>query len=179
MKNDAALLSLGLALSALGGFLFSCAPSAPQTEAKSAGSLEEAEAPLATSSVEADPLAQNSDAAQGDSTDDESARSEPKFTPGMSVVDATNAVPVGGQRLDIEQEALAAPLMQPELYEPCGLQGHHHFKVKVAVWDGRAVGLDVTTQPNDTKLESCLRQQLSGVEWKDKAKSLNTVEYNY
>lgn len=174
MKNDAPLLSLGFALFALG-----CAASSPRAEPPSASSAEEGEEMSSTNSSDADPLAQDSEASRAGSPDSESAASEPKFTPGMSVVEATNAVPTGGQRLDIEQEALAAPLMQSELYEPCGLQGHHHFKVKVAVWDGRAVGLDVTTQPNDTKLESCLRQQLSGVEWKDKAKSLNTVEYSY
>src|SRR5690606_1453192 len=102
---------------------------------------------------------------------------EPAFAPGMSVLDATNAVPASAQRLNIEQERLAEPLMQPELYEPCSLQGHHHFTLRVAVWDGKAVGLDVDTK--DPKLASCLRTQVEGVEWKDKAKSLNTVEYTY
>lgn len=128
----------------------------------------------------------SADSTEAEASEEASSLSEldggeisPQFTPGMSVVEATNAVPDSAQRLNIEQEALAAPLMDPGLYEPCALAGHHHFKVRVAVWDGRAVGLDVSTQPSDSKLESCLRQQLSNVEWKDKAKSINTVEYSY
>jgi hypothetical protein len=133
---------------------------------------------------------QSSDDVEGDAellddTSDEttndsaSAPQEPHFTPGMSVVEATNAVPSTTQRLNIEQEALAEPLMDPKLYEPCALRGNQHFQLRVAVWDGRAVGLDVTTKPVDAKLEACLRQQIAGVEWKDKAKSINTVEYSF
>lgn len=156
-----------------------CASSPPQAEPESPSDVTSSEALPQASAPGSSSSAQSADPAASGAKGPEDAAAQPEFAPGMSVVDATNAVPAGGQRLDIEQEALAAPLMRPELYEPCELQGHHHFKVKVAVWDGRAVGLDVTTQPNDAKLESCLRQQLSGVEWKDKAKSLNTVEYSY
>ncbi len=109
----------------------------------------------------------------------EAQAEEPSFTPGMSVVEATNAVPSSVERLNIEPERLAEPLMKPELYEPCGLASHKHFQLKVAVWDGRAVGLDVTTKPKDEKLEACLRQQIGQIVWEDKAKSLNTVEYSF
>lgn len=120
--------------------------------------------------------------AEEEGSDSESAPTEavePAFTPGMSVLEATNAVPSSAERLNIEQERLAEPLMKPELYEPCGLAQHKRFQLKVAVWDGRAVGLDVTTKPKDEKLEACLRQQIGTIEWPDKAKSLNTVEYSF
>ncbi len=151
-----------------------------------AGSKEPAEAPESSSTEEPwvailpdeTPPSKQSREAAPDATDTESSTA-PEFRPGMSVAEATNAVPDSVERLNIEQEALAAPLMDPELYEPCGLAGHHHFTLRVAVWDGRAVGLDISTQPNDEKLESCLRQQISDVEWKEKAKSINTVEYSY
>ena len=120
------------------------------------------------------------DESPNEPADDHAAESqEPHVTPGMSVLEATNAVPSTTQRLNIEQEALAEPLMDPKLYEPCALQARNHFKLRVAVWDGKAVGLDVTTNPADPKLEACLRQQISSVEWKDKAKSINTVEYSF
>lgn len=109
----------------------------------------------------------------------EESTSEPEFRPGMTVTEATNAVPPSAERLNIEQERLAEPLMEPKLYEPCALQGHHHFSVRVAVWDGKAVGLDINTKPQDEKLATCLRRQIEAVEWEDKAKSLNTVEYSY
>lgn len=131
----------------------------------------------------AEPSAASDDSASS-SQDTETADASgdgvtPEFRPGMSVNEATNAVPPNVERLNIEQERLAEPLMDPKLYEPCSLQGHHHFTVKVAVWDGKAVGLDVSTKPNDEKLAACLRQQIQDVEWEDKAKSLNTVEYSY
>lgn len=109
----------------------------------------------------------------------EPVAAEPEFRPGMSVLEATNAVPSSAERINLEQERLAAPLMKAELYEPCKLASHKHFQLHVAVWDGRAVGVDVTTKPKDPKLEECLRQQISTIEWEDKAKSLNAVEYSF
>jgi hypothetical protein len=68
--------------------------------------------------------------------------------------------------------------MDPKLYESCKL-GIAHFKVKVAVWDGKAVGIDLTTIPNNPKLGDCIKGRIREVTWKDKVKSLNTVEYQF
>jgi hypothetical protein len=174
MKNYKTLGMVGVAW-----FSWGCATGAGTAEVESAKDVHEDDVG-ADDEANQNQAASPTDEPRDIPTDPEagSAR-EPQFTAGMSVNEATNAVPDSLQRVNIEQEALAAPLMEPELYEPCALQGHHHFKVRVAVWDGRAVGLDVSTQPNDQKLETCLKQQLSSVEWKDKAKSINTVEYSY
>jgi hypothetical protein len=102
---------------------------------------------------------------------------EPKFEPGMSVSQAINAVPPGIERVNIEEEELARPLGDMKLYEPCKLKPTHHFKVKVAVWNGRAVGIDI--EAKDQALAQCIRRQIEGLTWRDKAKSLNTVEYQY
>lgn len=104
---------------------------------------------------------------------------EPEFRAGMSVNEAIAAVPQSTQRVNIEQDALAAPLLRTELYEPCGISGSQRFKLRVAIWDGRAVGVDVTTQPKNDKLDACLREQVASVTWADKVKSLNTVEFSY
>ena len=104
---------------------------------------------------------------------------EPEFRAGMTVNEAINAVPQGTERVNVDQEALEAPLVREELYAPCKLSPSQHFKLRVAVWDGRAVGVDIETQPKNEKLASCLREQLEGVRWQSKAKSLNTVEYAY
>lgn len=162
--------------SALFVFIIGCAGTKQPAESQS--SSPPAEEPWEAIEPEESTLSSKERADTPEGADEESVAA-PDFRPGMSVAEATNAVPDSIERLNIEQEALAAPLMEPELYEPCGLEGHHHFTLRVAVWDGRAVGLDVSTQPNDQKLETCLRQQISEVEWKEKAKSINTVEYNY
>jgi hypothetical protein len=125
----------------------------------------------------------SSSTAPTDSDSEESsetaAEEAPTFTPGMSVEQAMNAVPSTVQRIHIEEEALAEPLKDPEVYEPCKLKGHEHFSIRVAVWQGKAVGLDVTTKPANPELESCLRTQIDRLEWKDKVESLNTVEFNF
>lgn len=108
----------------------------------------------------------------------EAAAAEPAFRPGMSVNEAIDAVPQSADRINIEQEALAAPLMNADLYAPC-VKGHEHFSLRVAIWDGRAVGVDVSTTPKNDKAAACIREQVEKLSWPDKAKSLNTVSFNY
>jgi len=103
---------------------------------------------------------------------------EPEFKEGMSVNDAINAVPPATDRENIEPEVLGKPLQEPKVYEPCKLGGAR-FKLKVAVWDGRAVGIDVSTTPNNPKLAECIKTEVAKVTWPDKVKSLNTVEYQF
>lgn len=122
------------------------------------------------------PSEESSDAESGEAA---ATDEEPSFRPGMSVEEAIAAVPNTAQRIHIEEEALAEPLKDPALYEPCKLKGHEHFSIRVGVWQGRAVGLDITTKPQNAELESCLRTQIERLEWKDKVESLNTVEFNY
>jgi hypothetical protein len=102
----------------------------------------------------------------------------PEFKENGSVIDAINAVPQGTPRLNIEQEALGRPLNNPELYEPCK-PGGAHFKAKVAIWDGKAVGLDLTTTPKNAKLAACVAERIRSITWPDKVKSLNIVEYTF
>lgn len=103
---------------------------------------------------------------------------DPVFTDSMSVNEAINAVPPSIERLNIEHEILAEPLQQPDVYAPCKL-GAGHFKARVAVWEGRAVGVDVETQPNNPQLAKCIDDQIRQIQWSEKVRSLNTVEYSY
>jgi hypothetical protein len=103
---------------------------------------------------------------------------EPEFKEGGSVDDAIKAVPQGTPRLNMETEVLSKPLMDGKLYEPCKL-GSAHFKVKVAVWNGKVVGIDLTTTPNNPKLTDCIKGRIREITWEDKVKSLNTVEYQF
>jgi hypothetical protein len=104
---------------------------------------------------------------------------EPKFTPGMSINDAINAIPQGLEREEIAQEDLNRPLMDPAMYKPCKLSPAQHFVVKYAVWLGKAVAMEIHTQPASKQLEECLRGIISRVTWHDKVRSLNISEVNF
>jgi hypothetical protein len=104
---------------------------------------------------------------------------EPEFKDGMSVDDAINAIPQGTTRVNIDNETLGRPLMNEALYKPCKLGPTQHFKLRIAIWDGKAVGMDVTVTPNSDKAAQCIKDQIKGVTWKDAVKSLNTVEYAF
>jgi hypothetical protein len=101
---------------------------------------------------------------------------EPEFKEGMSVDEAIKAVPPGIERRDIDQETLGKPLQDMSVYEPCK-PGSTRVKLRVAVWDGRAVGINVTTTPRNDKLSSCIKGRIAEIKWEKKVRSLNTIEY--
>lgn len=109
----------------------------------------------------------------------EATVAEPEFKEGMSVNDAINAVPQGYERVNMDQEALDRPLLDPEFYKPCKLAHTQHFEIRFAVWEGKAVGVDVKTTPNNKTAETCLRELIARNVWRDKVKSLNisTVQF--
>lgn len=106
------------------------------------------------------------------------ASPEPQFKDDMSVEEAIKAVPVGAERANIDQETLSKPIQDFAVYEPCK-PGSEHIKMRIAVWDGKAVGIDVTATPKNDKLVACVKQQIKGLTWKAHVKSLNTVEYSF
>ena len=103
---------------------------------------------------------------------------EPQFVDGMSVADAIKAVPVGAERANIDQETLSKPIQDFAVYEPCK-PGTAKVKMNIAVWDGKAVGIDITTTPKNEKLGACIKDRIKGLTWQAKVKSLNTVEYSF
>jgi hypothetical protein len=106
------------------------------------------------------------------------AAAEPQFTDDMSVADAIKAVPQGAERANIDQETLSLPIQDVNVYEPCK-PGAARIKMKIAVWDGKAVGLDITSTPKNDKLVACIKDQIKKLSWKARVKSLNTVEYSF
>lgn len=98
------------------------------------------------------------------------------FPENASVADAERAVPQGVERANIDPESLGAPLQDPELLSPCN-PGSQKVRVKVAVWNGKAVGVDVTS-PNK-KLAECVAARVREVEWNQKVRSLNTIELQF
>ena len=95
----------------------------------------------------------------------------------MSVEDAIKAIPASAERLNVDQEELSRPLEQESLYQPCK-PGSAHFKLRVAVWRGKAVAIDLTSSPKNPKLEECLKGRIHEITWAAKVASLNTVEYS-
>lgn len=101
---------------------------------------------------------------------------EPAFTPDMSVEEAIKAVPPSVERLNVDQETMSKPFEDGAAFESCKA-GSAHFKLRVAVWRGKAVGIDLTTTPKNPKLAECLKGRLRELTWPAKVPSLNTVEY--
>ena len=90
-----------------------------------------------------------------------------------------NAIPQGTARINLDQETLGRPLTNPAVYESCKLAPSQHFKLKVAIWKGKAVGVDVETQPPSKRVAECIDKVVRGITWEDKVASLNTVEFSW
>ncbi len=106
------------------------------------------------------------------------AAPEPQFTEGMSVAEAIKAVPQGAERANIDNETLGQPLQDFAVYEPCK-PGTAKVSLKIAVWGGKAVGVDVTATPKNDRLVGCIKERIKALTWQAKVKSLNTVEYSF
>ncbi len=174
----------GVLIVACGGAASTGEPAAAPGVSSSAPSEDDNSLPMGqevpsegSSSREASDVRPRDDAASPEAA--KSAATEPEFRAGMTVNEAINAVPSDAQRINVDQETLEEPLVRAELYEPCKLTPSQHFKLRVAVWEGRAVGVDIETQPKNDKLAACLRERVEAVRWSNKAKSLNTVEYAF
>lgn len=104
---------------------------------------------------------------------------EPAFTEGMTVDQAIKAVPEGTPRLNLDPEVLGRPLGEFSLYEPCKPSAKQKWTVRVAIWQGKPVGVDVETSPKNDKFAACAAARVRTVEWKDQVPSLNTVETSF
>lgn len=160
------------AVSLLGLFFVACGGSQPPAEPPEAPPLEAAPEPPPK------PVEPVAEEPKEEPKPAEPAVAEPQFTDGMSVADAEKAVPRGAERANIDQETLSKPIQDVEVYEPCK-PGAAKVKLKIAVWDGRAVGIDVTTTPKNDKLAACITERIKGLKWQARVKSLNTVEYSF
>jgi hypothetical protein len=155
-----------------------CGGGAPPPEAPAQDPAPEVENdPPETWGAETDKPAPEGSSEDGAPKADAST-AEPQFTDTMSVDEAINAVPSGIERSNIDPETLGKPLQNLELYEPCK-PGTARVKLRVAVWDGRAVGVDVTTTPKNEKLADCIKGKIRELKWEKKVRSLNTIEYQF
>lgn len=157
----------------------SCPPPAEASSVSEPKESAPAEAtePSSEPTEHAAPAEKHESASASSGTEAKPAESEadPEFPEDASVAQAMAKVPQGTTRANIDPERLGEPLQSEALYEPCKVGGQH-FKVHVAVWNGRAVGVDVKT--TNKALAACIDKQIRSIEWKDKVRSLNTVEYS-
>ena len=170
-----------IAVGCLGSFLVGCGGSPSPAESPAAPgppTLESKAEPSETDPGGDESKGDEGDAAEG-KTEKKPVAIEPTFKDDGSVEDAIAAVPQGTPRVNVEQESLAKPLMDEDLYKPCKMSPNQRFKVRVAIWDGKAVGIDLTATPKNDKAVACIKQQVQGITWRDKVKSLNTVEYQF
>ncbi len=100
------------------------------------------------------------------------------FPPHASVEAAIKAVPQGAARLNMNTDTLQAPLLEIKRYDKCKVPRSTKVFLNVAVYDGAAVGVDVTTKPKSAKLEECLDGVVRSMSW-DKVPSLNQVNANF
>lgn len=152
---------------------------AKSPDSPSAGDESTVQPPVEPKPEKKDDDVDKPEGGEGDKPDGAGAVKEPEFKEGMSVDEAIDAVPQGTPRVNVDQEALGRPLMDSGLFKPCALSPAQHFRVKVAVWEGKAVGIDVVATPKNDKAVSCIKDRIKTITWKDKVKSLNTVEYQF
>lgn len=101
-----------------------------------------------------------------------------EFPPHASVDQAINAVPHGLQRMNMSTDVMQAPLLDLKRYDKCKVPRSTKVVMSVAIFDGSAVGVDVTTKPRSTKLEACLDGVVRSMSW-DKVPSLNQVTVTF
>jgi hypothetical protein len=170
----------------LAGFLGACggshhhAKSSPSSDDESASADERSEEPPKHDSSAAADSHGDEQPAETSSKDAKETKDtkEPEFTENMSVDEAIRAVPPDVERRNIDQETLGKPLQDLSVYEPCK-PGSARVKLRVAVWNGKAVGIDVSTTPKNDKLAQCIKSRVAELTWDKKVKSLNTIEYQF
>jgi len=162
------------ALASCALFLAACGGSTPPPEAPS-----EPAGPVVPDKPEVTPPPADDAESKVDAEPKRSPKEEvadPAFTPDMSVEEAIKAAQ-STERLNVDQETLSKPLEEQALYEPCK-PGTTHFKLRVAVWRGKAVAIDLSTTPKNPKFTECLKGRIRELTWPAKVPSLNTVEYS-
>jgi hypothetical protein len=167
------LLPIALLLVACGGGTSSSPPAETPPAPKEPAAVD-TPAPTPAAATPAPP------ASPPPAADPPAAAPPPKveFPPHASVEQAITAVPQGAPRLNMSNDVLQTPLLDLKRYDKCKVPRATKVTMTVAVYDGAAVGVDVTTKPKNGKIEECLDGVVRGMTW-DKVPSLNQVTVNF
>lgn len=111
--------------------------------------------------------------------DKEKQARKPEFTENMSVDEAIKAVPPETERYNLDQETIAEPLRDMKVYEPCKPKPNESVNIRVAIWEGKAVGVDVETKPQNPTLAECIKGRIRELRWRESVPSLETIEFGF
>lgn len=101
-----------------------------------------------------------------------------EFPAHATVDQAIKAIPQGQPRINMADEALRAPLLDLKRYDRCKIPRSTKVSMTIAVYDGAAVGADITSKPKNAKIEECVDGVVRNMTW-NKVPSLNTVNVNF
>ncbi|MET0594517.1 MAG: hypothetical protein ABW133_17585, partial [Polyangiaceae bacterium] len=149
MKIGALALPLLLALAACGG----SNASTPPSETPATANQTNKETPPADQPVSPDNPAPSL-AAQTAAPPAEPVKIE--FPAHATVDQAIKAIPQGQPRINMADEALRAPLLDLKRYDKCKVPRSTKVSMTIAVYDGAAVGADITSKPKNAKIEECV-----------------------
>ena len=105
------------------------------------------------------------------------------FVGGMSYEQALNSnnneITIGAKAgPDLTDAQLGAPLRSASFISGCGAPDSMHAQVKVAIKNGRAIGVTVTTLPPDQGVAACIDRHVRGLGWPANPK-MDTTTTNY
>jgi hypothetical protein len=179
LRSAALALPLLLALAACGGGAASTPPSDTPASLTPAAGKETLSAEKTATSETPEPTKAPSLAAATTATAS-TAQAPPKieFPPHATVDQAIKAIPQGQPRTNMADDALRAPLLDLKRYDKCKVPRSTKVTMTVAVYDGAAVGVDISSKPKSAKIEECVDGVVRDITW-NKVPSLNTVSVSF
>jgi hypothetical protein len=173
----ATLLPTALFVMSCGGGSGSAPPAeSPPPSPSEPTAVDIADTPITTASASAPPVQAPPEPAAATSPPASTPKIE--FPPHASVEEAIKAIPQGVPRLNMSNDLLQAPLLDLTRYDKCKVPRSTKVSLNVAVYDGVAVGVTVTTKPKSAKIEDCLDTVVRGMTW-DKVPSLNQATVTF
>jgi hypothetical protein len=71
---------------------------------------------------------------------------------------------------DLTDGELAGPMRDGTFLDACGVPSSTHVTVKVAIQNGRAVGISVYPTPPSREIAGCVERHVRGIQWPSNAK---------
>jgi hypothetical protein len=184
-KVGALALPLLFALAACGGGAASAPPPETPTAAAEPAAVTNtapAASPAAASDTEESKAKSLGNASTPSSTSgpttSPAAPAKIEFPAHATVDQAIKAIPQGQPRMNMADDALRAPLLDLKRYDKCKVPRSTHVTMSVAVYEGAAVGADISSKPKNAKIEECVDEVVRSMTW-PKVTSLNTVTASF
>lgn len=85
--------------------------------------------------------------------------------PDVGVDAAIKLVPSQIPQGHLSKSSLESPLKDPTRYERCAIPSSTRVAIRVAVYDGQAIGVDVRSNPNTPALDFCVDRIVRQTTW--------------